>query len=361
MTNGYDFYFKDGKSVLTFPITPAELSLTVGSTNEVVTLIDEGEINILKSPSLTEIKFDARFPMRKYPYSRSVDTFKQYYDKFKELKEKKKSFRFIVARSTPKGKKTWDTNLLVSLEEFEISENADEGDDVIVKFKLKQYREYGVRILKVPTPTAPKKETTSTSKTTRPTEKKEDTSQTYVVKKGDCLWNIAKKFYGSGSKWKVIYNANKTVIENEAKKHGKKSSSNGHWIYPGCKLTIPGVTSSAVTNSSSSSKSSSSKKTNKKTIKKYTVTVRITNPAQIRGRVRIIYIRDGKSITFTSDSTVSLKVDADTAFKVTFIPSSGYQANKGLTQVGWVVSANSIQIPRVKSNATISVSWGNKK
>lgn len=66
-----------------------------------------------------------------------------------------------------------------------------------------------------------------------------DSNKTYVVKKGDCLWNIAKKFYKDATKWKKIYNANKTTIENAAKKHGKKSSSNGWWIYPGTKLKIP--------------------------------------------------------------------------------------------------------------------------
>lgn len=63
-------------------------------------------------------------------------------------------------------------------------------------------------------------------------------STTYTIKKGDTLWAIAKKQLGSGSKWKTIYNANKTIIEKTAKKYGKKSSNNGHWIYPGCKLTI---------------------------------------------------------------------------------------------------------------------------
>ena len=72
MTNGYDFYFKDGSDVLTFPITPSELSIKVGSNNKVVTLINEGDINILKSPALIEVEFEARFPMRKYPYSREV-------------------------------------------------------------------------------------------------------------------------------------------------------------------------------------------------------------------------------------------------------------------------------------------------
>ena len=115
---GYTFYFDIGGNLLTFPITPGELKIKVGSNNDTVTLINEGDINILKSPSLTEVKFEARFPMRKYPYSRNPSGFQSYYDKFKELKEKKKSFRFIVARETVAGKRTWDTNLLMALEDF---------------------------------------------------------------------------------------------------------------------------------------------------------------------------------------------------------------------------------------------------
>ena len=237
MYNGYNFYFKDGSDVLTFPITPSELSIKVGSNNKVVTLINEGDINILKSPSLIEVEFEARFPMRKYPYSREVSNFQTYYDIFKELKAEKRPFRFIVARTTPKGKRTWDTNLLMALEEFELLESADEGDDVLVSFKLKQYKEYGVKKVKVSTPIV-NPTSTSTASQSRPSSTT-STQQQYTIKSGDCLYNIAKKFYGNGAEWTKIYNANQSIIEATAKNHGKSSSSNGHWIYPGCVITIP--------------------------------------------------------------------------------------------------------------------------
>ncbi len=76
-----------------------------------------------------------------------------------------------------------------------------------------------------------------TSKTKAKSSKSKTTS--YTVKSGDTLYGIATKKLGKGSRWKEIYSKNKTVIEKTAKKYGKKSSSNGHWIYPGTKLTIP--------------------------------------------------------------------------------------------------------------------------
>lgn len=65
-------------------------------------------------------------------------------------------------------------------------------------------------------------------------------SQTYVVKKGDTLWDLADRFYGSPVYYTEIYAANQEVIEAAAKQHGKTSSNNGYWIWPGTTLTIPG-------------------------------------------------------------------------------------------------------------------------
>ena len=235
MSKPYIFYFKTPYGVVEFPITPGELTISNGSNNKTVTLINEGEVNILHSPSLIEVEFEARFPTRKYPYSTNPDAIKSYMEVFTKLKEEKQPFRFLVARTNRAERSTGGTNLLVSLEELETSENADEGDDVIISFKLKQYKEYGVvKLRKSNAPT-----TTSTSNTKRDNSSKNTGQQTYTVKSGDCLWNIAKAAYEDGSVWKKIYEANKTVIEDTAKKYGRNSSQEGHWIYPGTKLIIP--------------------------------------------------------------------------------------------------------------------------
>ena len=61
------------------------------------------------------------------------------------------------------------------------------------------------------------------------------TTRTYTVVRGDCLWNIAKKFYGNGAEWQKIYNANQD-------KCGKPYTKGGITyvlIYAGQVLTIP--------------------------------------------------------------------------------------------------------------------------
>lgn len=52
-------------------------------------------------------------------------------------------------------------------------------------------------------------------------------TKTYTVKKGDCLWNIAKAKLGSGAKYQLIYNLNSGTIKNP------------NLIYPGQVLLLP--------------------------------------------------------------------------------------------------------------------------
>ena len=49
----------------------------------------------------------------------------------------------------------------------------------------------------------------------------------HVVRTGDNLWNISKKYYGSGAKWKLIYDANKSAIKKQ------------DFLEPGTVLAIP--------------------------------------------------------------------------------------------------------------------------
>ena len=335
-TTGYDFYFADmSRNILfVFPITPPELSIKMGANNETVSLINDGDINILKSIQLTEIEFEATFPMRKYPYSREIYPFKDYYDVLKDFMMNKKPFRFVVSRapktlttvskgisskakedraillakqatellsdlakgkaskaqtsaqlkslvelrkgSTGTGKSIadtvrpkwtssnqfgstyedirngdsvvmtgylgfWDTNIPVSLESMEIKENADDGDDVVIEFKLKQYKSYGVKFLQKTSTSTKTTTSTSADPDIRWETREKSKEKTYTIVAGDTLTIIAKKFYDDGSKWKVIYDKNKDLIEKTAKDMGKPSSQGGNYIWAGVTLVIPAL------------------------------------------------------------------------------------------------------------------------
>lgn len=64
---------------------------------------------------------------------------------------------------------------------------------------------------------------------------------TYTVVKGDTLWSIAAALLGSPLRYAEIYDLNRDVIEETAVGRGKRDSSNGHWLFPGTVLQIPGT------------------------------------------------------------------------------------------------------------------------
>ncbi|SJP48524.1 LysM domain/BON superfamily protein [Clostridioides difficile] len=227
----YDFYL-DGVQL---PITPGKLEIKTTNKNKTVDLINDGEVNILKTPGLSEISFEAEFTHNKLPFCRGQFRDVQFFlSKLELLKTDCKPFQFIVSREMG-GKVLFNTNIKVSLEEYAISEDAENGSDTKVAIKLKQYRDYSTKKL-VPAP--PK-----TTETGRPSVKIEPkrvdsinapNTKTYTVKSGDSLWSICQKQLGNGSLYKKVYELNKSMMDKANK--GKKLSK--YTIYKGQVLRL---------------------------------------------------------------------------------------------------------------------------
>jgi LysM repeat protein len=211
------------------PITPSKIEMKIKNQNKTINLINDGEVNILKSAGLTEIGFEIIIPQVRYPFAVYPNGFKNanyFLDKFENMKTSKLPFQFICSRVSPSGKLLFDTNMKVSMEDYKIIEDAKEGLDLIVTVNLKQYKSYGTKTVNIVLNPSTSTKPTAVVSSSRPAQSAPKVS-TYKVVKGDCLWNIAKKYLGKGSRYIEIYNLNKDKIKNP------------RLIYPGQVLTLP--------------------------------------------------------------------------------------------------------------------------
>lgn len=213
------------------PIAPSKIDTKIKNQNKTMNLINGEEVTILKSAGLTEISFDLLLPNVKYPFATYKSGFvnaKVFLDEFERLKVNRESFYFKVIRKFPNGRMLFDTNIKVSLEDYTIKEDAKQGFDIVVSIKLKLFKDYGTKKYNIIFESE-ENEIKVSPQTVRETENspapKGNSTTTYTVVSDDTLWNIAKKFYGDGSKHKVLSEVNKI--------------SNPNLIYPGQILTIP--------------------------------------------------------------------------------------------------------------------------
>ena len=134
----YSFYL----GTMLLPVAPGKLTLKINNGNKTYCLMNEGEINALKAPGLTEIQLELLLPNTEYPFAVYKNVFQKasvYLAELERLKITKQTFQFIVSRVLPDGSVPFDTNITCSLEEYSIVEDAEKcGTDIMVSVSLKQ-------------------------------------------------------------------------------------------------------------------------------------------------------------------------------------------------------------------------------
>ena len=208
-----------GGREINIPVLPAKLNVSSPGKNERVTVLELGEVLLLRKKGLRILSWESFFPVSKAPYTvGQIRDPVSIVQAIQKARDQKSPVRFLITGTD------LDCNLRMGIDSFEYEERSGEPGDLYYTIKLYEWKDISPKRIVLP---EKKEEPAKTQEPERPG-KPEQTSKTYTVKPGDCLWNIAKKFYGKGSDYTKIYNANKGKI-----------GSNPNLIYPGQVFTIP--------------------------------------------------------------------------------------------------------------------------
>ena len=223
----YDIFLTDleTKKKFQFPSLPQEITVAMETSYATYHVLDSGEIKIPNGNAPDEVKWEGVF----YGKARKNEAWlirkwlapSTAFSTLKNWKEKHTPLKLVIAGTL--------INMDVTIAKFENTFSGGFGD-ITYSIAFAPYSNSSVTV---------KTSSSSSSSNSKETNRTTVTSNTYTVKSGDTLWAIAEAQYGNGAKSTAIYNANKSIIESTAKKHGKSSSQNGKWIYPPTVLTLP--------------------------------------------------------------------------------------------------------------------------
>lgn len=189
-------------------MTIEEFKTTLKTLNKTVDIVSGVQMTIIKSIPLREFSLKVLLPKNDV-LVKDKTIWKEpivYLGKLREFKANKKPLRFIVLRPQEDGTELFQGNLLVTLEDYTVSEKAGEEGDFYVDIKLKEYNTIVGRKLVID-----ENKTNEDGKVQAKEEvqrQAKEPNKTYTVKKGDTLWTIAQKELGSGNKYQDIAKLN---------------------------------------------------------------------------------------------------------------------------------------------------------
>lgn len=186
-----------GQTVFPFAQLPEKITVKTGTKTETVSIAGLGEIAIRQGRPAITISFSSFFPKTAY---QGADSSKLadpilIVQELQQKMENKEPARFAST--------SCNLNMYVIIESLQFYEKGGDVGTLWYDITLKEYREVSARWVDLEqmglVDTQPR-----IDNTVKP--------NTYIVQDGDCLWNIAQRFYGDGWKYIDIFIANMETL-----------------------------------------------------------------------------------------------------------------------------------------------------
>ena len=205
-------------SEIPIPVLPEKLEVTTSGKNETATVLELGEVLLLRKKGLRSVSWEGFFPAHTAPFV--TGQLGSPIDRVKAIQKARDSLepvRFLLTGSD------LDVNFSMGIDSFDYEERSGELGDIYYSIKLTEWKDYSPGRLKL------QEDGTAAVQDPDRSGKPEAASQkTYTVQEGDCLWSIAQQIYGKGSDYQKLYEANRETI-----------GGNPNLIYPGQVFRVP--------------------------------------------------------------------------------------------------------------------------
>ena len=219
-----EIYLGTDNDKIRFPVVPSSIGVNRSNNIDTQSVLKLGEVPIFNGTSLKTIELTSFFPNQEYSFCDYTGFMKPYEfsDKIQKWLYEGKPLRIIVTDSP--------TNMQCLIQQFDTVEQ-DGTRDLYFTLNLLEYRPIEVPNLNNNNQS---NNSNNSQNISRPSENNDSSNsnqqKTHKVVKGDSLWAIAQKYYGKGSLYPKIKEANKSKYPSLAK---------NNIIYPNWELIIP--------------------------------------------------------------------------------------------------------------------------
>ena len=223
-----EIYLGTDDDKIRFPVVPSAIGVNRSNNIDTQSVLKLGEMPIFNGTSLKTIELTSFFPNQEYSFCDYTGFMKpyQFSEKIQKWMYEGKPLRIIVTDSP--------TNMQCLIQQFDTVEQ-DGTRDLYFTLNLLEYRPIEVPNLSNnnASSNSTSNSTNNSQNTSRPSEANTNSNnqqKNHKVVKGDSLWDIAQKYYGNGSLYPKIKEANKTKYP---------SLSKNNVIYSNWELIIP--------------------------------------------------------------------------------------------------------------------------